>query len=52
MADFRVVRVKDFAMVLEDAEVQAVIVSTPYATHEDFCIQSMRAGKGYSARSQ
>ena len=45
MADVRVVRGQDFHLVLEDAEVQAVIVSTPSFTHESFCIQSLRAGK-------
>ena len=36
---------KDLHVVLEDDEVQAISVSTPSATHETFCIQSLRASK-------
>ena len=36
---------KDFQVVLDDKEVQAVIIATPTFTHESYCIQSLRAGK-------
>lgn len=45
MTDVTVVAGKDLSQVLADAEVQAVIVSTPTSTHESFCVQSLRAGK-------
>ena len=45
MSDVIVVSGKDLHVVLEDAEVQAISVSTPSSTHETFCIQSLRAGK-------
>ena len=45
MTDVKVVAGNDLHVVLADAEVQAVLVSTPTSTHQSFCIQALKAGK-------
>ena len=46
MTEVIVVSGKDLNVVLADTEVQGVLIATPTFTHESFCIQSLRAGKG------